>query len=193
MFTKAVVALFLPLLAQSVFAAQCSRTYVVKEGDICDSISAANNVSTYQLAAVNQGTIDSTCNNLVPGETICLAQSGQDCGHVYVVALGDTCDVVGAKFGINSTVLYQNNPQINQDCTNLYIGEVLCIGGGSNPPSPPPAGVKVQPPSTAIPAGPWATGVHPTSSTTPSYTTPTTSPSPSSNGDDENLPWCDEL
>jgi hypothetical protein len=28
-------------------AATCTRTYTVKTGDYCDSISAANNVSTY--------------------------------------------------------------------------------------------------------------------------------------------------
>jgi LysM repeat protein len=187
MFAKSVVALFLamPLVAQSVLASSCSRKYVVKEGDICDSISAANNVSTYQLAAANQGTIDPTCDNLVPGETICLAKDSEDCSNTYIVCLGDTCDSIEAKFGINSTVLYGSNPQINQGCTNIYVGEVLCISGGASAP-PPPAGVKVIPPSTAIPANPSATGVHPTSTST----TPTPS---SKDGEDDNLPYCDEL
>lgn len=34
-------------------AASCSRSYTIQDGDICDSISAANNASTYQLAALN--------------------------------------------------------------------------------------------------------------------------------------------
>ena len=81
---------------------------------------------SYQLAAVNQGVIDPDCQNLVPGETICLANAGEDCNHVYVVAPGDDCEIIEAKFGINSTVLWQNNPQINSGCTNIYIAEVCC-------------------------------------------------------------------
>jgi len=190
MFAKALVALFLalPFVAQSALASKCSRTYVVKSGDICDSISAANNVSTYQLAAVNQGDIAPTCNNLYVNQKLCLAHEGEDCGNVYVVNLGDTCESLETKFGINSTFLWQNNPQINSGCTNIYVGEVLCIGGGS---SPPPAGVSVDPPPMAIPANPSATGVHSTtSSTTP---TPTPTPSSHDNSDDDNLPWCEDL
>lgn len=26
-----------------------------------------------------------------------------------------------------NTTLYSNNPQINSDCSNIYIGEVLCV------------------------------------------------------------------
>jgi hypothetical protein len=29
--------------------------------------------------------------------------------------------------GINSTILYANNPQIDEYCSNIYIGEVLCV------------------------------------------------------------------
>lgn len=37
----------LAVFFSAAFAASCTRTYTVKEGDWCDTISAANNVSTY--------------------------------------------------------------------------------------------------------------------------------------------------
>ncbi|KLO15198.1 hypothetical protein SCHPADRAFT_825133, partial [Schizopora paradoxa] len=108
------------------FAHACTRNYTVLEGDTCDSISAANNASTYQLAAVNPS-IDAGCSNLLPGESLCLGTVDQDCKETYVVQPDDTCDIVAASQGINSTMVRFNNPQIDEECTNLYIGEVLCI------------------------------------------------------------------
>lgn len=108
------------------FAADCSRTYTVVDGDICDSISAANNASTYQLAAINSGTIDSTCGNLAAGNSICLGTSGEDCQATYVVQDNDTCEGIMGVYGINSTMLMTNNPNIEADCSNIYVGEVSC-------------------------------------------------------------------
>jgi hypothetical protein len=51
--------------------ANCTRTYTVVAGDICDGISRAMNVSTYQLAAVNSDIIDAQCGNLQIGEQLC--------------------------------------------------------------------------------------------------------------------------
>ncbi|KAI0788969.1 hypothetical protein BC629DRAFT_1288136, partial [Irpex lacteus] len=104
-------------------AASCARQYTVKEGDYCDAISAAQNVSTYQLATVNPS-IDATCSNLQIGQVLCLGNEGEDCKTTFVVQSGDSCEGIQSRHGINSTVLYHNNPQINSDCTNIYIGEV---------------------------------------------------------------------
>lgn len=79
--------------------------------------------SSYQLAVVNPD-IDEECNDLESGEVLCLGYPGEDCTQTYVVTNGDTCDGVAYTFGINTTILYTNNPQLDQECTNLYIGEV---------------------------------------------------------------------
>lgn len=79
--------------------------------------------SSYQLAVTNPN-IDGTCNNLQPGQTLCLGYQGQDCQTTYVVKGGDTCDQITGVHGINATMLWANNQQINADCTNIYIGEV---------------------------------------------------------------------
>lgn len=80
--------------------------------------------SSYQLAVVNSNVIDPACDNLVPGESICLGWEGEDCTDTYVVNLGDDCDDVAYAFNLNSTIFNANNPQLNEDCTNMYIGEV---------------------------------------------------------------------
>ncbi|KAF9451422.1 carbohydrate-binding module family 50 protein [Macrolepiota fuliginosa MF-IS2] len=143
-FAVAVAAFFV----QSTLAADCARKYTVKEGDICDSISAANQVSTYQLAVVNHGLVDEGCSNLAPGQEICLGYPSEDCSTTYVVQDNDTCDGINSAHSLNSTILYLNNPQINQACDNIYIGEVLCVAQNVQVP-PAPAGAI---PATAIPA-----------------------------------------
>ena len=91
---------------------------------------------SFQLGAINSDVIDAACDNLQPGCTLCLGWPGQDCTTTYVVQDGDTCDGVAYAYGINTTILYTNNPQLDQDtCDNLYIGEVsgLVISCGDPP------------------------------------------------------------
>jgi len=155
-------------------ATPCTRTYTVREGDICDSISAANNVSTYQLAVENPG-INLNCTNLLPGQSLCLGTSGEDCTTTYVVKPNDDCDVVSSAYNINSTVLSLNNPQLNGGCSNLYVGEVLCVAGTVIVPPVHPGDKTpaTQIPTTAPPARPQHTG------------------HPNPDDDDDDLPWCD--
>ncbi|KAI0916691.1 hypothetical protein AcV5_003111 [Taiwanofungus camphoratus] len=204
MFSSSVVAALvaLPFVAQSAYAQTCSRNYTVQANDWCDTISAAQNVSTYQLAVVNNGVIDPACNNLVPGNNICLGWVGQDCTTTYVVKLGDTCDDIASANGINSTTLFNNNPQLDAQCDNLYVGEVLCAADSVVAPSP-PAGSSIPAasvPATATLANPSATlssmSVTP-APTSASAATPSSTDdgddSGDDDGDDSDLPWCDEL
>ncbi|CDO72424.1 hypothetical protein BN946_scf184977.g124 [Trametes cinnabarina] len=202
MFARTVVAALVaaPFVAQAVLAASCTRQYTVKEGDWCDTISAANNVSTYQLAIVNAKSINSACNNLQVGQVLCLGTEGEDCTNTHVVQKDETCDLITGTYNINATLLYANNPQIDSSCDNLYIGEVLCVASSVAVPSP-IAGSPL--PAATIPA--TATPAKAASTTAASTTAASTSaaPSPTSSSaaptataddeDDEDLPWCDEL
>jgi LysM repeat protein len=149
MFSKFALAAAVLSVFQSVVAETCSRQYTIMDGDTCDGISAAQNVSTYQLATVNAGTINSDCTNLQPSTTICLGWEGEDCNTTYVVVAQDTCDSVTAAFNINSTLLYGNNPQIDQACDNIYVGEVLCVASTIQAPPAGSAPVDTAIPSTA--------------------------------------------
>ncbi|PAV18213.1 hypothetical protein PNOK_0669900 [Pyrrhoderma noxium] len=112
-------------LSVSAQLANCARNYTVQPGDVCDAISAANHVSTFQLAHVNTF-IDVDCTNLFVGEILCLGIVGQDCSTTTVVQEGNTCPSIEAAASIPASTLFNNNPNINADCSNIYPGEVLC-------------------------------------------------------------------
>lgn len=214
------VAASVALFSQVASAAnKCVREYTVKGGDICDSISAANNVSTYQLAALNPGTINPDCSNLIAGQTLCLGSEGEDCAQTYVVKLDDTCDEVYKAGGVNATIFNLNNPQVNGDCTNIYVGEVLCLASEVRVPPAPGVPIHTEVAPTATLARPTKTPAPPaatTSAFSSAVATPAVTPAPAAaaaapttsaaaeeedceefevvEGDtDEDLPFCDEL
>ncbi|KAF5309395.1 hypothetical protein D9619_012310 [Psilocybe cf. subviscida] len=124
MFARLFIAATLAVSVQTAFAASCSRTYTVQEADYCDKISAAQNVSTYQLAVSNADAVGKDCTNLQVGQQLCLATSeAEDCRTTYTVIPDDTCEGIAAKNGLNATILFMNNPQINADCSNIYVDE----------------------------------------------------------------------
>ncbi|GLB41187.1 putative lysin motif containing protein [Lyophyllum shimeji] len=182
--------LALPFLAQSVLAKDCARKYTIKEGDICDSISAANNVSTYQLSAINTGIIDTQCSNLVPGKELCIGYLGEDCSSTYKVVADDTCERIAAAHNLNATILHLNNPQIDQGCNNIYIGEVLCVSDKVQVP-PAPAGGFL--PGATIPVTSYPAKPTPKAPVAPSVPAPAPTKAPSAHSDEEDLPYCDEL
>ncbi|KAF8217393.1 hypothetical protein K438DRAFT_1557215, partial [Mycena galopus ATCC 62051] len=49
------------------------------------------------------------------------------CGFTYTVVSGDTCSTIESKTGASDSQLHALNRSINIDCTNLQIGEVLCL------------------------------------------------------------------
>ncbi|KAF8512638.1 hypothetical protein JB92DRAFT_2722829, partial [Gautieria morchelliformis] len=102
--------------------------------------------------------------------TICLGTIGEDFSNTYTVVPNDTCSTVMNMAGTNATILYANNPQINSDCTNIYVGEVLCTLNE----------VRVPP----------ASANKPTSPVLPSPGMATAAPAPMQTPVD--LPWCDD-
>jgi len=185
MLSQVLAVVLCALVAQPAMAKKpsCSRTYTVQAGDYCDKISASQNTSTYQLAVNNIKSINSGCTNLVPGQVLCLGTSGDDCQTVDVVGASDTCDSIASAAGINTTILTLNNPQINAGCSNIYTGEVLCTAKTALVPPVPSTG------SASVPM--------PSSNTTDTAVSSAASSSAkgnsSDNGDDEDLPYCDEL
>ncbi|ELU41109.1 thaumatin-like protein [Rhizoctonia solani AG-1 IA] len=157
-------------LSAAAFASECVRTYTVKEGDWCDTISAANNASTYQLSTVNADKINDSCTNLEVGQELCLGKVGQDCTITHNV---------GAA--INATMLYANNPQIDEYCSNIYIGEVLCVAGAYAAPESIPDRQIGSP--GGEPAGPPASVPYPEAKATakPKSNDPAPTPAPENN------------
>ena len=88
---------------------------------------------SYQLAALNYNQVDGKCDNLMPGQVLCIGTPGEDCQDTYVVTWDDTCDGVAETFGVNTTVFSANNPQVDQVCDNLYVGEVRSVVSAIDP------------------------------------------------------------
>jgi len=180
--TAAVAALLAIASTSALAASACARPYKVVSGDTCDSISAAQKVSTFQLAAVNTD-INAGCTNLEVDQQLCLGNVGEDCTLTYTVKSGDTCEQVGQQFNVNSTLIMLNNPQIDADCYNLYVGEVLCVDKTVNAPIVPSTFIDPTPPN-AQPATPQPAPA------VPNVPQPA-APAPPQTDDD--LPYCDEL
>jgi len=55
------------------------------------------------------------------------------CIRTYTVKSGDTCGAIAASQGVSLDIIYQLNPSVNSQCTNLEVGQVLCLAtNGSN-------------------------------------------------------------
>jgi LysM repeat protein len=180
--TAAAVAALLAFASTSALAADCARTYKVVSGDTCDAISAAQKSSTYQLAAANPS-INAGCTNLNVDQQLCLGSAGSDCTDTYIVKSGDYCETIGQKFNINATMVMLNNPQIDENCYNLYVGEVLCVAKTVMAAPVPPTFIDPTPPN-AQPATPPPQPVTPTTPQPAAPAPPT---------EDDDLPYCDEL
>ncbi|KAH9846902.1 hypothetical protein C2E23DRAFT_863722 [Lenzites betulinus] len=104
----------------------CARNTTVQLGDTCNSIAAETNTPTFQLLTVNADKIDAACDNLDVGEALCLGIIGHDCDVTHVVVSGDTCEKIATEAGTTFDIILANNPNVNSDCSNIGIGEVLC-------------------------------------------------------------------
>ncbi|EGO02268.1 hypothetical protein SERLA73DRAFT_178126 [Serpula lacrymans var. lacrymans S7.3] len=52
-----------------------------------------------------------------------------NCDRNYTVQAGNTCDVISAQQNVSTYQLASVNAQIvNTNCTNLFVGELLCLG-----------------------------------------------------------------
>ena len=62
-----------------------------------------------------------------PVQVLCLGITGQDCTTTYVVQTGNNCVGIADTYSITQTTLLANNPNVNQNCTNLYPDEVNAL------------------------------------------------------------------
>jgi len=103
--------------------------------------------------------------------------------------------------GINDTMLYTNNPQIDDVCSNIYIGEVLCVANTAV--SPAEVEGRLVGTTGGEPAGPPAQVPYPAAKnrkakSTPAASssiapTPTPTPAPEYNDENEDdLPECED-
>ena len=49
------------------------------------------------------------------------------CSQSYTVVSGDTCYAIAQSHGTTVAVIFSLNPTVNAGCTNLMIGQKLCL------------------------------------------------------------------
>lgn len=104
----------------------CNDPYTVKDGDTCNSIAIAHNVSTFSLLYENN--LQAYCQSFpASGSDICLPAQCD----IYTVQANQTCwDVVQAQAsGITLTQIQAWNNNVNLLCGNLddLVGSQICV------------------------------------------------------------------
>ncbi|XDG02515.1 hypothetical protein ABKA04_002130 [Annulohypoxylon sp. FPYF3050] len=131
---------------QTGIVSNCQQFYTVQSGDSCAAIEGMFAISFADLYSWNPS-IGSNCENLWLGYAYCVSappssttsggsgpaaptQSGEaaNCNKYYTVQSGDSCDKIESQFDITFQQLYQWNPAIEADCTNLWLGYAICVG-----------------------------------------------------------------
>ncbi|KAI0367327.1 hypothetical protein BV20DRAFT_1037822 [Pilatotrama ljubarskyi] len=100
----------------------CARNYTVSHTDL-----QVTGVCSFQLESVSADKVNANYSNLAIGEPLCLRIIGQDCDIVHVVEAADSCEAIAEVAGTTVDILLANNPNVDSECINISIGEVLCV------------------------------------------------------------------
>ncbi|KAF4211708.1 hypothetical protein CNMCM5878_002269 [Aspergillus fumigatiaffinis] len=73
-----------------------------------------------------------TATTAAPVPTDYVTTSNTDCGTWYKITDGDTCDSVIADFSISMDDLMFLNPQLDANCTSLWLGNSYCVQAVGN-------------------------------------------------------------
>jgi hypothetical protein len=102
----------------------CASSYIIQQGDTCNSISKTNNIR--QDLLITRNNLDYNCQHLVPGNYLCL---GDPC-KLHIVAQNETCTgILTTLEGYTMQNLTNWNPTIHKTCDNLDLitNRVFCI------------------------------------------------------------------
>ncbi|RDA94902.1 hypothetical protein CP533_0193 [Ophiocordyceps camponoti-saundersi (nom. inval.)] len=138
-----------PQPAQPNMVAGCQLFYLVRPGDTCASVAAANKVSLSRFVRWNPS-VGSNCQLLLADHWACIAapdapipppppapvttptpiQPGMvgNCRRFHYVEPAETCEVVEAMYNVSFRDLLSWNPAIGADCTNMWANTYLCVG-----------------------------------------------------------------
>lgn len=112
----------------------CNAWYKISSGDTCEVAAAKNKITVDQLRSWNNQ-LGSTCNNLWLGYYACVGVPGaaapmpgivSNCKRYSLVVSGDSCEIVSQRYGINVNDFKKWNTYINAQCTNIWLGALVC-------------------------------------------------------------------
>ncbi|KAJ7348317.1 hypothetical protein DFH08DRAFT_865744 [Mycena albidolilacea] len=102
----------------------CTTYYNVVSGDNCNLIEAKFKIGFSDILRWNPE-ISATCSNLNLASYCVLGSSA--CTKLYTVVSGDSCGAIETKAGITDAQLHAENSWINTACTNIQVGQNLCV------------------------------------------------------------------
>ncbi|KAL4423688.1 hypothetical protein ABPG75_000989 [Micractinium tetrahymenae] len=130
----------------------CGQTRTVQPGNSCWQLATDASLSRDAFLALNPGV---QCGALPVGQRVCTAAAA--CSRGYTVQPKDSCLAIAQRQGISvQQLLAWNAPAVNDACSNLQAGDVLCTGAtppslSPPPPSPCPPPPRPPPPSRLPP------------------------------------------
>lgn len=102
---------------------QCSNLQDYANTTIC--ISAPLDIA--ESSPNNTNPVQSTFTTEAPVPTDIVDQTNTYCGKYYKVAKGDECGLISTQNHISLQDFYFLNPEVNTNCTNLFLGYSYCI------------------------------------------------------------------
>lgn len=93
-----------------------------------DASSGAVNVGSNPSSSSSSSTASSTSTASTSSST----DGAPACAKYYTPVKGDNCYRLTGLFKITLNKVYELNPQINDDCTNLYEGEQYCVAAADS-------------------------------------------------------------
>ncbi|KAJ7894191.1 hypothetical protein B0H14DRAFT_2683543 [Mycena olivaceomarginata] len=133
-------------VASGTITSSCTEYYIALSGDTCATIEETFGISLTQFIALNPG-INSECTNFLAEEAYCVSTAAitgppgnlvagsltpaEGCEEYYTIESGDTCNLVAGEWGLTVAQFVALNPEINAECTNLFLGEAYCVAGSA--------------------------------------------------------------
>ncbi|KAI0975407.1 carbohydrate-binding module family 50 protein [Xylaria arbuscula] len=148
-----------PTPIQTGTVSDCDDFYLVRSGDTCDTVAAAEGISVSDLYAWNPAVGVNTCKTLLAGYYICVGVKGSsttstaaptttaplgngittptpyqtgmvsDCDDFYLVQSGDICDTIAAEEGISVADFYTWNPDVGVNTCKSLLAEYYVCTG----------------------------------------------------------------
>ncbi|KAJ7713613.1 hypothetical protein B0H16DRAFT_1620823 [Mycena metata] len=131
-------------VASGTLTGSCTEYYIALPGDTCATIENTFGISLTQIIALNPE-INSQCTNFFAEEAYCVSSAAitgppanlvvgsltpaEGCVEYYTIESGDTCNLVAGEWGLSFAQFVALNPEINAQCTNLFLGLAYCVAG----------------------------------------------------------------
>ena len=118
----------------SIVSCDCIKNYTIQWTDTCNSIVKKNNISFPTFIALNRPI---NCLSLQHGKSLCLAKANftefpiVECLTKYRITSVDTCDSISISRNVPLLSILNYNPGL--DCTQLQLGQLICLDNKTQP------------------------------------------------------------